>query len=103
MWMLQSHGAKVNLQNRDGDTALMTAAKHRDLDAARTLVVAGAKINLYNKRRWTALDAAILSDGPPDEERTVGTVGKAEIIAFLRRHGAHRGNSISPRQSPWRR
>ncbi len=43
-------GANINLQDNDGNTALHLAAKENNLDAVRTLLSAGADVNIKNKK-----------------------------------------------------
>lgn len=50
-------GAKVNLANRDGDTALMNASGGIP-DTVRALIAAGANVNAANRNGDTALIAA---------------------------------------------
>jgi ankyrin repeat protein len=42
-------GADLNLQNKDGETALMLASKWGHADTAQALIEAGADLNLQHK------------------------------------------------------
>ena len=53
--VLIAAGARINLQNQDGQTALMLTL---DQDVARVLVDAGADVTLRDNRSKTALDLA---------------------------------------------
>ena len=57
---LLAAGAKVNVANNDGYTALMFAALN-GVDTARLLIEKGADVNVTNKRGYTALIAAALT------------------------------------------
>lgn len=54
--ILIDHGATVNTQNKEGRTALMEAAESDKLEAVRTLILAGADINMKNEDEETAWD-----------------------------------------------
>jgi len=56
--MLLNRGAKVNLQNKKGDTALMAAAFNGHKDIIEILVLAGADVNHQNPVDETALSLA---------------------------------------------
>jgi ankyrin repeat protein len=53
-------GAKPDLQNRSGLTALMLAATAGHLRTVRALIDGGASIDLVNRKRETALTYAIV-------------------------------------------
>lgn len=57
-------GAEVNLQDQEGDTALMVAARWGHLDAARVLLMAGADPHLKNHAGQTALTLARQNQTP---------------------------------------
>jgi len=48
--------AKVNLQNKEGDTAVMLAARSKNLKALELLLEAGADTNVKNKENKTLFD-----------------------------------------------
>jgi ankyrin repeat protein len=48
----------VDLQNHDGDTALMAASRAGNALACRALIAAGASTSLRNTKRATAVDVA---------------------------------------------
>ena len=52
---LLAAGADVNMQNRYGETALMTAVASKDLDTVKELITAGADVNMQNRYGETAL------------------------------------------------
>lgn len=54
--ILLDHGAAINAQNKEGRTALMEAAENDKLEAVRTLILAGADVNLKNEDDETAWD-----------------------------------------------
>jgi ankyrin repeat protein len=54
-----SRGARPDLQNRDGDTPLMLAARAGWIEAAEALLARGANINLANGRGETPLIRAV--------------------------------------------
>lgn len=72
---LLGRGAKVNLQNKDGDTALMAAAFNGHKDTVEILVLAGADVNHKNPADETALSLA-------SEEK------HKKVIKLLRHTGA---------------
>lgn len=51
-------GADLNIQNKDGDTALTLACKFALPEVALTLITAGANINIQNRYSCTALKCA---------------------------------------------
>ncbi len=53
--VLLEAGADVNVQNRDGETALMLAIENGDQEAVRKLIEAGADVNVQNSWDKTAL------------------------------------------------
>jgi ankyrin repeat protein len=57
---LLQHGAQVNLQNRNGETALHTAAQHGYLETVKELTAAGADpaIRSNSGRGFSAADLA---------------------------------------------
>src|SRR3546814_2567226 len=56
--LLLEHGARVDEENRDGRTPLMTAAIKGHLPAVRTLIDAGADVTRSDYTGRTALDLA---------------------------------------------
>ncbi|KFA71332.1 hypothetical protein S40288_09108 [Stachybotrys chartarum IBT 40288] len=56
--MLLEHGARVDYQDEDGDTALMACASLGDDDCVRTLLEHGANVHLVGGHHGTALHAA---------------------------------------------
>ncbi|GBG29474.1 Protein kinase, putative [Hondaea fermentalgiana] len=53
-WLI-ARGAKRNLQDNLGWTALMFACRHNQRDTARLLIECGVELDLQNKKGWTAL------------------------------------------------
>ena len=54
--VLLKKGAKIDLQNKDGVTALMWAALHGHEEAVKTLLANGADPNLESNNGKTALE-----------------------------------------------
>ena len=52
---LVDNGVDVNIQNEDGETALMLASSHSNLSLVRYLVAKGANLEILNKVRKTVL------------------------------------------------
>lgn len=50
------HGADVNAQNKEKQTALMKAAYEDDLEKVKILILSGADLNLKNKEGDSAWD-----------------------------------------------
>lgn len=73
--VLLDAGAKVNVTNNDGQTALMVAAENGKVHNARALILAGADINARNKEGQTALLLAQENDEPA-------------MVRLLKAHGA---------------
>jgi uncharacterized protein len=71
--LLESPETKVNATNKLGETALMLAAMHGELDAVKRLVAKGAEVN---KTDWTPLHYA-------------ATGGNLEITQFLIEQNAY--------------
>jgi len=75
---LLNHKADPNLQDKNGDTALIYAVKnHADKAFIGSLVSAGADMNLANNDKQTPLWVAILNNEP------------AETVKMLIEHGAN--------------
>ncbi|KAI0016478.1 ankyrin repeat-containing domain protein [Xylariomycetidae sp. FL0641] len=74
--LVLEHGAKVNAQNDDKQTALMWAAQAGRLDTLRLLLDHNADVNLQDKLGFTALHAAALK-------------GYEEVARLLLRKGAN--------------
>ncbi len=53
--LLIEYGANVNLQDKDGNTALVFASYNGHTEAVKLLLAAGAKVNLQDDRDYTAL------------------------------------------------
>jgi len=66
---LLDHGARANLENKNGDTALMWAAHYRDIETIKLLLSAGAEVNHKNKRGHSALTFAVTNLPVSPEER----------------------------------
>lgn len=73
---IATQGFDINVQNRDGYTALMEAAHHGHIDIVRTLVEAKAKVDVRNNRLDTALTEA-------------AAIGHSEIVQILLAAGAN--------------
>ena len=56
--LLLEKGAQVDLQNKDGWSALMSASKGGSVDIIQLLLKKGAKINLRNSNGLSALKIA---------------------------------------------
>ncbi len=61
VWDLINAGAKIDLVDEDGDTALMEAALVHNLSVLNTLLEAGAKVDHRNQAGQTALMNAATS------------------------------------------
>jgi len=59
---LIEHGAKVNLQDSLGDTALMLAAREKCKDAVKLLLNVGAQPDIMNYEKMTAADVTLDDD-----------------------------------------
>jgi hypothetical protein len=63
--LLINSGANLNIQNNDGETALMLALKYSDkyssLETVKLLINSGAKLDIQNKDGDTALMLCILT------------------------------------------
>ncbi|HKP37790.1 MAG TPA: ankyrin repeat domain-containing protein [Pyrinomonadaceae bacterium] len=57
--LLIANGAEVNLQARDGSSAIMYAAKNSDIQAVKALLKSGALVNLADNEGETALIKAV--------------------------------------------
>lgn len=64
--------ARLNIRNRDGDTALRMAAFTGKLPFVQRLVEAGAEVNMFG---WSPLSYAAFN-------------GHADVVAYLLKHGA---------------
>ena len=53
--LLLEHGANINLQDNDGETALMVASVRAQVNIAKMLLERGAQVDLQNKNGWCAL------------------------------------------------
>ncbi|KAI0145211.1 hypothetical protein GGR57DRAFT_481119 [Xylariaceae sp. FL1272] len=60
--LLLDAGADINLQDNDGDTALIVAASRGDKDAVEFLIASGADIMHSSSRKENALQAAMKQD-----------------------------------------
>jgi ankyrin repeat protein len=67
--LLANPGIKVDAQDEDGNTAMMSAARNGSLDIVELLLKAGADPNLKNNRGKTAAD--LTEEGPEKEPRFV--------------------------------
>jgi ankyrin repeat protein len=56
--LLLRAGAKVDLRDRQGDTALTLAARDASVEVVRALLEAGADASLRNENRTNAADIA---------------------------------------------
>jgi hypothetical protein len=66
--LLVKNGARLDVQDETGETALMQAVDHRNRDAVRFLLDQHAKVNLRNRDGWTALRYAGDTEGDrPDK------------------------------------
>lgn len=77
--LLLSSGAKINLQNKEGETALMRAADWHKPQNIELLLKNGAFVNLKDKDGKTALDK---------------THGRSENIKILLKYGAKTGKEL---------
>ncbi len=69
------HGARLNVLDRNGNTALMSAVRSRNQSVARLLVARGAEVNSRNRSGQTALGLAIAA-------------GLEDLSVLLIAHGA---------------
>lgn len=77
-------GTRIDVANRRGETALMLAALHGQLDVARLLVGRGAEVN---RKGWTALHYA-------------ATNGHAEVVRYLLDQNAYIDAQSANRTTP---
>ena len=75
------HGAEVDAKDQNGETPLMTAAAHGDVDIMKTLIGNGADVNVANKSGFSALYAAANSENPD----------ALTALKLLLSNGAHAG------------
>jgi len=68
--MLLSGGARIDAQNRDGETALMAAVSRVNVDAVRVLLENGAATELVDKLGRSALSRAVKNGFPEGEQMT---------------------------------
>ena len=85
--LLLAHGAKVDLRDNDGRTALMYAVDS-NLGSVQTLVQAGADINARDNRGKTALGCAQPYDNPQDSSDIQRNLEALRIASFLKMKGA---------------
>src|SRR5262249_19323904 len=67
--LLLEHGADINAQDYEGQTALLHAVQRRSVNAVAALLQAGADIAVENNEGRTALD--YLDDQSPPQLRTL--------------------------------
>lgn len=79
--LLISKNAEINALNIDGETPLHRAVMRSDYNKVELLVLKGAKVNIVDRRKNTALDLA----------------EKAEITRLLIKHGAKCAKDLSDR------
>jgi ankyrin repeat protein len=102
------HGLPVNLADAKGNSLLMLASYHGNLDTARLLLEHGAKVDCRNDRRQTPLGGAafrgyqeiialLLKNGADIDADNGGGMtplmfaamfGRSEVVEQLREHGA---------------
>jgi uncharacterized protein len=70
-------GAKINVRDEHGNTALIEAARNGHDDVVRTLIDAGADVKMKNDEGKTALMLA-LQGGHEDTARALRQVGATE-------------------------
>src|SRR5207249_12170273 len=75
MKLLIAKGATVNLQARNGRTALMYAAKNGDTEAVKALLNAGASVNIADEEAETALMEAVTFSCDADTIRALVDAG----------------------------
>jgi hypothetical protein len=73
--LLITNGAVVNLQARDGGTALMYAAKNGDAQAVKALLKSGASVNIADNEGETALMNAVRFSCDEDTIRALVDAG----------------------------
>ena len=81
MSFLLDHGARVNLQNEGGETALMYAARYGSLGSVRLLLARKADPNMRDHQDQSPLDKAVATLGYPEDRQ-------CEIVRELLEHGA---------------
>jgi ankyrin repeat protein len=84
--LLLAHGAHVNLQDKDGRTALMQAAGTGKLELAKLLLENKADPNLIDNNSCAALSYAIMSDAHPQNGQP--RTGPGSMVELLHQHGA---------------
>lgn len=72
---LLDHGADIEFMDIHGQTPLMWAAKHGNMDVAETLIKYGAQLDKHDQADWTALELA-------------QAFGHSDVVAFLKAKGA---------------
>jgi ankyrin repeat protein len=78
--LLIANGAAVNLQARDGCTALMYAAKNGDTQAVKALLKSGASVNIADNEGQTALMNAVTFSCDEETVRALLSAG-ADLTA----------------------
>jgi ankyrin repeat protein len=73
--LLIANGAMVNLQARDGRTALMCAAGNGDARAVKALLKSGASVNIADNEGQTALIKAVRFSCDEDTIRALVDAG----------------------------
>jgi len=73
--LLLSHGVDIESMDIHGQTPLMWAAKHGNLEVAETLLKQGARLDKYDDANWTALEFA-------------QAFGHSNVVALLKSKGA---------------
>jgi ankyrin repeat protein len=96
---LISAGADLNIQNKDGYTALMTATFYHNQETVDALISAGADLNIQDEDGETALmlatkesnystaDALILAGAIVHEKTIVSKQLLAELLEYKKRYG----------------
>ena len=88
LWTLLNAGAKTNLQDHEGNTALLLAIQADAFDIAQCLIEAGANIHMANDSGTTPAAAAVRSGNPAQAALFAG-----ELATLVRR--AEASTSIS--------
>jgi ankyrin repeat protein len=88
MELLLAHGADINRQDKEGDTALYTCCINGQVPMAQFLLRAGANPNVTNRAGETALHAAVFR-------------GTEELVRLLLQHGADVNIASRQHQTPY--
>jgi serine/threonine protein kinase len=87
--ILLSSNAKIDLQNKEGQTPLLIAIKNSDLSTTKLLISRGANVNIADFNGRTPLAIATECDGSDSASDSV-RLARRQIVALLLESGADR-------------